>query len=136
MGNNRLRSQIENLKYDRDLLIQESKTFRGILNRQAIQSKIEIVENKIRQLQMELDMWSHEPGMPDNTLYQLHQKLVKYFDDKEIRLLCFHLGIDYDEVVGEGKGDTLRRLILYVERRGHIDQLISVCKQSRPTVVW
>lgn len=135
-GNNGLRSQIENLKYDRDLLLQELKTFLGMLKRRSINSRIKEIESKISQLQAQLSMWNQVPTSPDRSLVELHQKLTTYFDNTEIRFLCFEMAIDYDEVIGESKTETIRRLILHIDRRQRIAEFIAICKQSRPTVEW
>ena len=49
MENNRLRVKIENLKYDRDLLVQESRTLHGVFNRKLINQKIKNIENLLQE---------------------------------------------------------------------------------------
>lgn len=55
----RLRSEIQNLKYDRDLLFQELKTFRGKLNRPSLSNNIQIINSKISQAQRKLSEIEH-----------------------------------------------------------------------------
>lgn len=55
----RLRSEIQNLKYDRDLLSQELKTFRGMLTRRSLNNDIQTIDSKIEQLQIELSKIKH-----------------------------------------------------------------------------
>ena len=45
------------------------------------------------------------------------------FDLEEFRTLCFMLGIDFDDLRGEGKQAKVRELILLFERREQIDVL-------------
>ncbi len=66
----------------------------------------------------------------------LYRILVEHFSKEELRTLCFHLGVDYDELPGEGVTDKARELITYLERRHSISQLIEVGKQLRPDISW
>ena len=48
---------------------------------------------------------------PDrNLLVQLREFLTEYFNEEELRTVCFDLGIDYDNLGGEGKGGKAREL--------------------------
>ena len=40
--------------------------------------------------------------MTDSSLMRLHQRVVEYFSDDELRTLCFDLELDYDELRGGG----------------------------------
>lgn len=55
----RLRSEIQNLKYDRDLLSQELKTFRGMVNRQSLNTDIQTINRNIKQLEIMLIEMEH-----------------------------------------------------------------------------
>jgi hypothetical protein len=70
------------------------------------------------------------------TAVALHQMLVAYFNDSELREICFTLQIDYESLAGQGKADKARELIEYVRRRGHINQLEMLVHQRRPHVSW
>ena len=69
-------------------------------------------------------------------LIELHQILVERFNEGELRTLCFHLGVDYDSLPGEGKADKARELVAYLERRNRIPELVRAGKQLRPDVAW
>jgi hypothetical protein len=69
-------------------------------------------------------------------LVQLREMLTASFDAGELRTLCFDLGIDYDDLPGEGKGNKVRELITYLERRDRIPELVRICEQQRPNVAW
>ena len=65
-------------------------------------------------------------------LIKLHQMLASHFNKGELKTLCFYLGIDYDDLPGEGKADKARELISYVERHGRVLELVDVVNQLRP----
>lgn len=66
----------------------------------------------------------------------LHEKMVQHFDAAEVRSLCFGLGIEYDDLQGEGRADKLVSLISRVERRGMIESFIKAVTETRPDVLW
>ena len=66
----------------------------------------------------------------------LFQILVDRFSDDELRTLCFHLQIDYEELSAEGKSGKIRELIEYLQRRHRVHELVSSGKQLRPDVIW
>jgi hypothetical protein len=66
----------------------------------------------------------------------LHRLLAQYFDREELRTLCFELGIDYDDLGGEGKTNKARELVAYLERHGRLFELITLGKKLRPHVDW
>ena len=63
---------------------------------------------------------------------KLLEILRTYFDDSELRDVCFLLDVDYDLLPGRSKGEKARELITYLERRQKITELIAICKQLRP----
>jgi formylglycine-generating enzyme required for sulfatase activity len=67
---------------------------------------------------------------------KLRCNLRRYFDESELRDLCFDLKVDYDSLRGDGKGDRARELVAYMERRGRISELVEACRQLRPSVLW
>jgi hypothetical protein len=69
-------------------------------------------------------------------LADLRQKLADYFDDGELKSLCFDLGVAYDELPGEGKVNKARELIAFMERRDRIAELVAECARQRPKVSW
>lgn len=50
---------------------------------------------------------------------------MERFDLEELRTLAFELGIDYDSLPGEGKAGKVRELILFLDRRGKLGQLLA-----------
>ncbi len=66
----------------------------------------------------------------------LRERLVALFSLEELRTLAFDLGIDHEEVGGEGKGSMARELIGYAQRRGRLDELQRRAAALRPHVAW
>ena len=66
----------------------------------------------------------------------LHEKMVQHFDAAEARSLCFGLGIEYDDLQGDGRADKLVSLISHIERRGMIKDFIQEVTKTRPDVLW
>lgn len=62
--------------------------------------------------------------------------LKEYFSESELEGIQFALGIDYETVPGKDKSAKARELILHLERRDRIDELLSLCKQDRPNISW
>ena len=73
---------------------------------------------------------------PDERAVVLHTLLVKHFDLQELRVLCFHLGVDDEQFPDEGKSGKVQRLLEYLVRRNQIDRLIEVGRKERPDVPW
>ena len=69
-------------------------------------------------------------------LVSLRQILTERFNDDELRSLCFDLGVDYDNLGGEGKAGKARELVAYLERRGDIPKLVEAVRQARPGISW
>ena len=67
---------------------------------------------------------------------QLRENLVRYFDDEELRTLCYDLGVDYDDLRGEGKAAKARELVTFLDHRNRIAELVKKCSELRPNVVW
>ena len=70
------------------------------------------------------------------TLRQLHRILVTRFDEGELHTLCFHLGVDYDDLPAAGRANKARELVTYLEHRGRIYELVRTGEQLRPDISW
>jgi hypothetical protein len=66
----------------------------------------------------------------------LRPMLEESFDESELRTLCFDLGVNYDDLPGEGKSSKARELISYLERRGRIRELVDYATRVRPNKPW
>jgi hypothetical protein len=69
-------------------------------------------------------------------LLRLRRTLNRCFDENELRDLCFDLGVDYQDLPGEGKGAKVRELIAHLERRGRLPKLVEMGRELRPDVSW
>ena len=69
-------------------------------------------------------------------LITLRQNLVDSFSDTELHDLCFDMGIDYEDLPGEGRAAKARELVAYCERRSLTSELIKKCSELRPLVSW
>jgi hypothetical protein len=69
-------------------------------------------------------------------LVKLQGVMEEAFNDSELRDIAFHFNISYDNLTGSTLRDRIRELILHLERRNRIDELIRLCKQLRPNVEW
>ena len=67
---------------------------------------------------------------------ELRQKLITYFNNSELHDLCFDLGIDYESLGGGTRDATVRELILYLQRRDRLGEMIDLCRKMRPSVDW
>lgn len=69
-------------------------------------------------------------------LTTLRQQIDKHFDQGEIVLLCADLGVNFQHIPGETKLLKIQHFILYMNRRGRMDDLITCLQQERPHVDW
>ncbi len=65
---------------------------------------------------------------------KLHQILLTYFDEEELRTLCLYLHVDYDMLPGRGKAGKSRDLLLYLTKRDQVTELITLIQQQRPNI--
>ncbi len=80
---------------------------------------------------------TEEAATPDwAPLTRLRRILVNHFDEGELATLCFDLGLDYEVLPGQGKANKARDLVMYLEHRGRIPELVERVRQSRPNVAW
>lgn len=63
---------------------------------------------------------------------QLRRVLTVYFDESELRSLCFDLGIDYELLGGVDKQTKAVELITFCERRGRLLEVLAACHRLRP----
>ena len=70
------------------------------------------------------------------TRAKLRKLIVSFFDISELKDLAFDLGINFDNLSGDSGKDKARELILLMERKGRLDDLIMACEENRPHIVW
>ncbi|MCP4591244.1 MAG: DUF4365 domain-containing protein, partial [bacterium] len=69
-------------------------------------------------------------------LTDLRKTLAKRFSEGELRMLCFDLGVSYDDLPAQGNADKARELVSYLDRRNRIPALERIGKQLRPDIAW
>ena len=62
--------------------------------------------------------------------------LTRHFNLEELRTLCFELGIPFDELGGQGLRGVARELLLYVQHRDQLPELLAALTVERPSVAW
>ena len=77
-----------------------------------------------------------EAALEANRVFKLSNLIDLRFSDQELRTLCTALNVDYDNLPGEGKADKARELVVYLDRRDRISDLITIGKRLRPDVSW
>jgi hypothetical protein len=63
---------------------------------------------------------------------QLHTLLVRHFDEQDLITICFNLKLSYEDLPGHGRANKARELIIYLDRRGRLNELLYLCQQERP----
>jgi len=69
-------------------------------------------------------------------LTRLREILDARFSREELRTLCFDLGLDYDDLPGEGKAARARELVVHMQQLGRISYLIRAAARMRSDVAW
>ncbi len=77
-----------------------------------------------------------QENQPASDRARLRQVLVDRFTMEELRTLCFELYVDYDLLAGETKDGKARELIIYLESRNRLDELVPVGRRTRPDIAW
>ena len=63
---------------------------------------------------------------------RLLQFIKRYFDEEELKTLCFSLGENYDDLPAQGRAHKARELIALMQRKSRIPNLLTGLKQARP----
>ncbi|NLF02103.1 MAG: TIR domain-containing protein [Anaerolineales bacterium] len=58
--------------------------------------------------------------------------ITKHFDEDELKTLCFDLDVAYEELPARVRKSKARELILYLEKRGRLSDLIALVREERP----
>ena len=72
----------------------------------------------------------------------LYDVLVTYFDQDELKTLCFDLhkehglSVEYDSSDDKEKTDKVRELVHQLDRLGAVDKFVELGEQQRPHISW
>lgn len=67
---------------------------------------------------------------------QLKENLKAFFDETDIKELCFDLNIDYEDLSGETKRAKIMALITYTRNQGRLQDLWDYSRRLRPNLEW
>lgn len=62
--------------------------------------------------------------------------IIERFDKEELRTLCFHLGVNYDDLRAEGRAGKARELVLHLGHHQRISDLVKIGQELRPDISW
>jgi len=79
----------------------------------------------------------HAQAIPDRErLIALRQILNTRFSEGELRVLCFDLGVDFQNLPGDEKIVKAMELVSFLQRTGQLDELVHVGQSMRPDIDW
>ncbi|GJM41712.1 MAG: hypothetical protein DHS20C20_19940 [Ardenticatenaceae bacterium] len=64
----------------------------------------------------------------------LHDVLDTYFNEQELRNLCFDMGIDYEDLPFSGQSNKARELVACCARLGRLPMLQQQIEKERPSL--
>ncbi len=99
-------------------------------------AKVHSVDAPVVEDVQRTDPDSEETVLRQKILTELRQILATRFGASELRTLCFDLGMDYDDLPDEGKAAKARELVIHLERRNRISELVRAGKRLRPDIAW
>lgn len=67
---------------------------------------------------------------------QFLQVLDQFFDENELKQLCFALGVDYDNLSASGKINKAQELVSLLERQSRLPDLAAKGRDQNPTAPW
>ncbi|MCA9965252.1 MAG: SIR2 family protein [Anaerolineales bacterium] len=70
--------------------------------------------------------------MSETNLRQMRETLNQKLNSEDLHNLCFDLGIDFENLAGEGKAGKVRELVYYLNRRSQLGRLLEYLMQTRP----
>ena len=102
---------------------------------QTYSDQIEILWKGGREVkESEFGSLAAEPQSPP--MSTLRQLLTDYFNETELRNLCFDLDVEYEDLSGPTKADKARELVSLLKRSDRIPELVKRCSELRPNVPW
>jgi hypothetical protein len=69
-------------------------------------------------------------------LSELRRGLADVFTTEELKNLSADLGVNYENLGGEGLESKARELITYLEHRDRLPELVAYCMSARPNYAW
>lgn len=75
-------------------------------------------------------------ALENSEMVGLHEVIVDYFSEQELRTLCFNLNVDYDDLPFSGRSNKARELVGLFTRNNALHKLREAIEQERPFVSW
>lgn len=69
-------------------------------------------------------------------LMDLRDNISRFFNEEGVRLLCFDLDVDFDEVSGKRKTEKIQDLLTLLNQQGRLTPLLIQLKNYRPNINW
>ncbi len=106
---------------------------RSHLERQALNLKKEIqdIYQKLHELSTQQEASSSIP-LP----IHLPEKIIQSFNQQELEDLCFRLSIDINDLPAIGRQRKIQELVLFIQRRQRMPELLHLLHQLRPKISW
>lgn len=101
-------------------------------------TKIELIREPTKRISTNVQTDDHRinllPKIEQVNMAKLREFTANYFNETELRDLCFDLQVDYESLPGQGKRDKARELVAFMERRERIDEFLLLCYQRRSNI--
>lgn len=68
--------------------------------------------------------------------YYLHEKISDHYNPGELVSLMYSMGIDPGDVPGEAHNEVCLQFVMYCERHGLTNELITKLRKQRPRSDW
>jgi formylglycine-generating enzyme required for sulfatase activity len=73
---------------------------------------------------------------PRPTLIALYRQIVERLDAEAVQTLCFYVGVDYDDLSGEGRAGKVRELLEALRRQERVPELVQAARDLHPDLAW
>lgn len=81
----------------------------------------------------EIDIVHGKTAVETINLTVLYKILLDYFDEQELKELCFELNLDYDTIgENDNKSEKAREIVKYYRRRNAVNKLVRAINRKRP----
>ena len=75
--------------------------------------------------------WSYRPDSIDK-LRAIRDCIINHFDVQGLKTMCFDMGVNYDNLGGDGLDDKAREFVLHMNRANRCHEIKEYCKRHRP----
>ena len=84
----------------------------------------------------ELTEDKHPEKLPNEKRVKLTALILDYFNEEDVKTLCYDLEIEYDDLPAVGRSSKVRELVTHVGNHSSTDDLLSRLRKLRPRVSW